>query len=59
MDIIFCFQGEVVYSISLPRNTISASFELNNKSEVYKGIEIGMPFIKNIQFKDSNNKTGD
>lgn len=59
MDIVFSFQGEVVYSISLPNDTVSVSFDLGSEPEVYHDIKIGIPFIKNILFKNCNNKLED
>ena len=53
MDIVFAFQGEEVYRIQLPNNTISVMFDIDKESEVYNGINVSIPFIKNIQFKDS------
>lgn len=54
MNIEFYFQGENVYSISLPDNTLSASFELDDDvNEVYDSIKIHLPFISEINFKDN------
>jgi len=53
MDITFCFQGEEVYRISLPDNTISAEFDISKETEIYTNINISIPCIKNVKFKDS------
>ena len=52
MDIGFYFQGDPVYTISLPDNTISASFEIKECAEPYDGVKIHIPSIVNINFKE-------
>ncbi len=60
MDIVFIFQGEEVYRISLPKQTISASFEVGIPSETYKNLHISIPSITNIQLQNTTKeKIGD
>lgn len=52
MDIVLFFQGDEIYRITLPNNTLKASFELDAKCDIYQDVKISLPIIKTIELNE-------
>ena len=50
MNIIFTFQGDEVFNISLPNNTKSAQFEMSQECYIFAEITMKLPTIAKIEF---------